>query len=154
MTQSIIPSQSNRHYQHNLSCSQLLFSASLMGGASALAAGLFTTISPLGGAIFGVSSLLSHRLVHSICNKVSCSSDSIIFKVAQFALSLIGGIVGGVLVTTTFGFPVTIATGIALTMASTATLIAAFLVSGGCLCSSAIATGIAFGTNEGTATRV
>jgi hypothetical protein len=150
MTLSVI----DPRYRHELSTSQLLFAATLMGGTSALIAGLFTTISPLGGAIFGVSSLLSHRLVHWICNKVRCSSNSIVFKVAQLALSLIGGIVGGVVVTTTFGFPMTITTGTTLAIASIITLVAAFTVSGGFLCSSAVATGIALGTSEDGSIRI
>ncbi len=148
MTQPTMTQLGNNLIQQQFSPAQLAFGAALMGSAGAVAAGLFTMISPLGGAIFGVSYLLSNRLIHWICDKINCCPDSLIFKVAQFALSTIGGIAASVLITTAVGFPMTMMTGIILTVAAIGVTMAALLTLGGCLCSSAVATGIALGAND------
>jgi hypothetical protein len=140
--------QRNNQFQSQISPAQLAFGAALLGGAGAVAAGLFTTVSPLGGAIFGVSYLLSNRLIHWICDQINCCPESLIFKVGQFALATIGGIATSVLITTAVGFPMTMVTGIILTVASIGITVAALLTLGGCLCSSAVATGMALGTND------
>jgi hypothetical protein len=148
MTQPAMTHPGNHLFQQEFSPAQLAFGAALMSSAGAVAAGLFTTISPLGGAIFGVSYLLSNRLIHWICDKVNCCPDSIIFKVAQFALSTIGGIAASVLMTSAIGFPMTMMTGVILTVASIGVTVATLLTLGGCLCSSAVATGIALGKHD------
>ncbi len=155
MTQPAISQLGNYLFEQRYSPAQLAFGAALMGAGSAIAAGLFTTISPLGGAIFGVSDWLSNRLIHWICEKVSCCPDDLIFRVAKSALAVMGGIAAGVLITTAAGFPMTLMSGVTLTVTSIGVTVAALLTLGGCLCSSAIATGLALGTNnEGVSIRV
>jgi hypothetical protein len=149
MATSATTQSGNSLFQQQFSPAQLAFGAVLVGSACAVAAGLFTTISPLGGAIFGVSYLLSDRLIHWICDKVSCCPDSLIFKVANFALSMIAGIAAGALITTAVGFPMTVTSGAILVVASIGVTAAALLALGGCLCSSAFATGMVLGANDG-----
>jgi hypothetical protein len=141
-------------FEREFSPARLAFGATVMGVAGAIAAGLFTTISPLGGAIFGVSYFLGHRLIHWICDKIGCHRGSMIFNVARFALSAIGGIAAGVLLTTFIGFPMTMANGAFLTVTSVAVTVAALLVLGSCLCCSVVTTGIALGGNDGVSIRV
>jgi ABC-type branched-subunit amino acid transport system permease subunit len=141
--------QQNNQFQSQISPAKLVFGAALLGGAGAVAAGLFTTVSPLGGVIFGVSYLLSSRLIHWICDQINCCPESLIFKVGQFALATIGGIAASVLITTIVGFPMTMATGVILAVASIGITAAALLTLGGCLCSSAVVTGMALGTSDG-----
>ncbi len=121
---------------------QIAIGAAVMAGTTALAAGLLTATSPLGGAIFGVGSFLGHCLIHWISDKVGCCPDSLIFRVAQFALSTMGGISAGMLLTAVLGFQITVSAAILLTAASIAVAISTILTFGGCLCSSAIVTGI------------
>ena len=141
-------------FEREFSPARLAFGATVMGAAGAVAAGLFTTISPLGGAIFGVSYFLGHRLIHWICDKMSCYHGSMIFKVARFCLSVIGGIAASVLLTTAIGFPMTMINGAFLTVTSIGVTIAALLALGGCLCCSVVSTGIALGDNDGVSIRV
>jgi len=124
---------------------RLAVGAVFEGATTALAAGLFTTISPLGGAIFGVSQWLSFHLIQWISDKINCCADSLIGKIAQLALSWISSTVIGVLVTTAIGIPITLATGAVLTIASLVVGIAVGLAFTGCFCSSAIATGLVLG---------
>jgi|SRR6267154_2081624 len=155
MTQPATTQPINIQFNQEFSPARMVFGTAFFGCAGAVVAGLFTTTSPLGGAIFGVSSLLSFRLIHWICDKISCYPDSIIFKVAQLSLSVIGGIAASALITTAIGFPMTVMTGALLIVTSIGVTIAALLVLGSCFCSSALATGIALGTdNRGTLIRV
>ena len=108
-------------YQEN-SLAQLLVGSAFAGGATALAAGIFTTISPLGGAIFGVSEWVTGHLINWICNKMDCCPDSMVAKVGKMCLQIIGGIVAAALLTTLAGFPMTFTTGVILSVATTATL--------------------------------
>ena len=148
MAQPITSQTSHALFQHEFSPAQLTFGAALRGGSNAIAAALFTSMSPLGGAIFGVSSFLSERLIHWICAKTTCSPEDTIFKIAQFALSVIGGIASGVAITTAIGFPMTILGGVVLNLASIGVTAASFVALGGCLCSSAVATGLALGNDN------
>lgn len=148
MTQPI-----NSPSEPGFSPARLTFGIALMSAASAVAAGLFTTISPLGGAIFGASfgasCFLGHRLIHWICDKIGCCPDSIIFRVGKQGLSVIGGIAAGMLMTNAIGFSITMTGGVALIAASIGVAIAALLALGGCLCSSFVTTGVAvLGSNE------
>jgi len=73
-----------------------LVAGALFGaGSSALAAGLFTAVSPLGGAIFGATRFVGSRVVGWICDKVNCAPDSKVAAVAKGVLSVIGGIGAG-----------------------------------------------------------
>jgi hypothetical protein len=143
--------QSSRSFfEQEFTPARLTFGAATMGGATALAAALFTTISPLGGAIFGVTSFLGSRLIHWISDKINCLPESPIFRIAQYALAAIGGIATAALVTTALGFPVTVATATILTVASIGIMISSILALGGCVCSSAIVTGIALRGSDST----
>jgi hypothetical protein len=100
---------------------ELAFQAAVAGGMGAITAAVFTTLSPLGGAIFGASFytgfVLSGYLIHWISEKTNCPPDSIIFRVAKSAsviLGIISSIVAATLITTAIGFPMTLMTGITL----------------------------------------
>lgn len=143
--------QSSRSFvEQEFTPARLTFGAATMGGATALAAALLTTVSPLGGAIFGVSAFLGNRLIHWISDKVNCCPESPIYRIAQFALSTIGGIAAAALVTTALGFPITAATAAVLTVASIGVLISTILALGGCVFSSAIVTGVALQGSDST----
>jgi len=129
--------------EEEFSPARLFLGTAMVGSAAAIAASLITTISPLGGAIFGASSFLGNRLVHWICDRVSCCPESLIFRIARFALSLIGGIVSGSFTAAAFGFPMTAGTAVIMTATSAAVTISALLILGNCLCSSVILSGIA-----------
>jgi hypothetical protein len=134
---------------------QLLFGAALSAGTGAVAAALFTTIGPVGGAIFGVSSFLSGRLVHFIFDKVDCFPESNVAKIAKFVLSSLGGIAAGALIATAVGVPLTFTAGLILTLGMGVVTLTSLLVIGGCMCSSAVATGIALGRDDrGVSVRV
>lgn len=93
----------------------IVHSISLLNiGASAATAGLFTAISPLGGAIFAVSESVTRRAVSWICDKVNCCPDSLIAKVARFVLPTIAGIGAGYAVLSVGGFPVTITSAVGI----------------------------------------
>ena len=64
-------------------------------GLSALAAGLFTAVSPLGGAIFGIGSLVGHKSVAWLCDKVGCEKESLVGKTLNKALPIIASIGAG-----------------------------------------------------------
>jgi len=134
--------------QRKLTPAELAFSGAFVTSASAATAGLFTTIGPFGGAIFGFSSWLSSRLVYWICDKVNCYPDHFIVRISQLAFSTIAGIAIGTVVTTTIGFPMTVTAGFVLTAASFGITLAASLALGICLCSCAIASGVALGTDQ------
>jgi hypothetical protein len=93
---------------------QVALETALVGGASAITAGIFTTISLLGGAIFGASFALSNRLIYWISEKINCCPSGTLFEVARFALSMISSISAAALITTIAGFPLTLTTGILL----------------------------------------
>jgi hypothetical protein len=150
MTQPATTQPRNALFLQDVPPSLVAFGVVMFGSTCAIAAGIFTAVSPLGGAVFGVSFFLSNRLVHWICDKVGCCPDHIIFKVGRFALSLIGGISAAVLVTTVVGFPMTAAACLILTAAPAVATVASLLVFGGCLCSSAVVTGVALGGNGQT----
>ncbi len=128
--------------RQEVSPGQIAVGAAVMAGTSGLAAGLLTVVSPLGGAVFGIGSFLGHCLIHWISDKVECCPDSLVFKVAQFGFSTIGGISAGILLTAALGFQIPVSAAIFLTAASIAIAISTILTLGGCLCSSAIVTGI------------
>ncbi len=93
----------------------------LLGGiwtaTGALAAGLFTSISPIGGAIFGIGMLSGHYLVHWLCEKINVPQDSTLSKVIACVLKVLGGIFVGAFAATMFGFPISFSAGILLTAA-------------------------------------
>ena len=105
-------------------CCGVAFGAAFVGGIGAVSAGLFTTISPLGGAVFGASYALGGHLISWICDKVGCCPDSMVTAVAKQALVTIGGIAAGALVTTLVGFPMTVTSAVTLSIAITVTLLA------------------------------
>ncbi len=149
--------QTNTHFPQNpYSPSQLIFGVIVMGGASAAAAALFTAIPPVGGAIFGVTSYLSSRVIDLTLEQFNCCPDNPLFKIGKCCLSLLAGIAAGAFVATAAGFPITVASGAVLTIAAIGTAIATILTLGSCLCSSAIATGtiLALGSEEPNSVRV
>lgn len=119
---------------------RLALSASLMTGAGAFTAGTFTTLSPLGGAVFGISTFLSYRFIDWTANQLCCCCSNLIFTISTFALSILGGVAAGAYATSAVGFPLTFTAGAALSGAMLATAIATFFVVGTCLCISWIAT--------------
>ncbi len=143
--------------QHDpgLSFSTIICGTAMLGCAGAVAAAVFTPIAPVGGAIFGASYFLSNRLISWICHSIDCCPESLMAKVATFALSTIGGIAAAMAITAAFGIHMTFTVGVVLTIATIGTALAAILTLGGCLCCSAIATGVALGNNgDGFTVRV
>lgn len=107
---------------HNGNCMDLVPKSVLVPllitGAGALSAGLFTTISPLGGAIYGLGNWVGERGVTSavswICDKLDCDPDSTVAKVAKSAIFTIAGIGAGLAVIFAAGFSVTLGSAISL----------------------------------------
>ena len=97
----------------------------LLGGiwaaTGALAAGLFTAISPIGGAIFGIGSLGGNYLVHWLCEKTNVPQESTLSKVIACVMKVLGGIFIGGLVASILGFPISFTAGLVLTAAMIAT---------------------------------
>jgi ABC-type branched-subunit amino acid transport system permease subunit len=130
------------------SLTNILFGTALHAGAGAAAAAIFTTISPIGGAVFGSSYFLASRLVDWTCDQVNCCPDNIVSKIAKFVLAALGGVAAAAAITTLVGFPMTMMSGAMLTIATIGTALAAIIVIGGCLCSAGIASGIAIGAAD------
>lgn len=124
---------------------QMVFVTTWVVTANAIAAAIFTAIPAVGGAVFGITYIFSARLIHWTCDKTGYCLDNIIFRVAQFALSTIGGIAAAALITTIVGFPMTMTAGIILLVTSVGVSLSTCLTLGGCLCSSAFVTGMALG---------
>lgn len=98
-----------------------------MVGSSALAAGLFTGISPLGGAIYGLGYVAAGTAgdyaMSWICDKLNCDPDSMVAQVAKYALPMIAGIGAGLAAVFAAGFPVTLGSAAGLAAGSVAILI-------------------------------
>lgn len=88
----------------------------MFAGAGALAAGLFTAVSPLGGAIFAAAGFVAGQTVFSatdslgravdwICEKVNCDPESMVAKVAKNAAPVITGVLAalGLAIATGYG---------------------------------------------------
>ena len=73
----------------------LAFGTLVSSGLGAASAALFTSFSPLGGAVYGASYFLSGRVIDTICEKLSANAQHPAAKVARFAISTIGGIAAG-----------------------------------------------------------
>lgn len=90
--------------------SSVNFMSSIVTSAltGALAAHLFSIITPIGGAVFGVTSTLSHLLVDEAMNAMGCRNpQNVAFKIAKLVIpSLLAAAVSG-LVATVCGFPIT-----------------------------------------------
>ena len=83
-------------------------------GTVAALAGLFTSIGPLGGAIFAVSAQVTGRAVW-LCSKGKCCPNS---EIAKFAIRTLACIGAGYAVLTLAGFPVTITSAVVLHVGS------------------------------------
>ncbi len=105
------------------------------GGFSAWA---LTTINPIAGAVFGITSTWGRHIVSSLTDSMKCAKDSTAGKIASFAVEFLGGIGIGVLATSFLGFPLTFTTGLILTGAWALTGLAFSLIAGVCVTSSAI----------------
>lgn len=126
----------------------LLVGSAIMGVACAVAAAAFTSVGALGGAVFGVTTFLSNQAINWICDKMQICEDNLLCKIAKCVLGTIGGIGVSVLITAALGFPITFGTGVMLTVVAIGSTIGTVLAFGGCFCSSAIASGIAFANNQ------
>lgn len=100
-------------------------------GSGAAAAGLFTTISPLGGSLFAVSNIVTRRSIDWICDKVNCCPDGVIARTAKGALHVIAGLGAGYAALYLGGFPVTLSSVVVLTVGSL--LLTSGLIVGGLL---------------------
>ncbi len=78
----------------------------VMGSAavSALAAGLFSTVGPMGGAVYGIACTLSHVTVERFCDKVGCLGNDTIGRTLWIVLPLIASIAAGCAVLAATGF--------------------------------------------------
>lgn len=95
-----------------------LLATFLTVGAGALAA-CFTTISPLGGAIFGLGQSVVKYGVSWIC-----APNTMVGKVAKYALSLIAGTLAGFAVLLAVGVPLTLGAAVGLALGSSAFVVA------------------------------
>ncbi len=85
------------------------------GAVGALAACVMTTINPIAGAIFGVTSTCGGELVCTLTDSVKCLNNSTAGKIANLVLTLLGAIGAGILATSLMGFPLTFTAGVTLT---------------------------------------
>lgn len=110
-----------------------LTSSIMNAGTGALSAWAFTTINPVAGALFGVTSTWGSRLVQAINNSLQCTNDTAIGKIGAYVINLIGGISLAVLATTLMGFSLTFTASLILTAAWVFTGIALSLIEYACV---------------------
>lgn len=113
--------------------SKIAIATGISAGISATTAALFTSISPLGGALFGAGAFLGGHLIHTICEKFQCFPDNTLGRIAYRALPVFGGIMTGVALTSLFGFSITFASGLFLTATALATIVTVGIVFAGCM---------------------
>ncbi len=94
----------------------MVLSAAAAVGLSALAAGLFTTISPLGGAVFGIGSLVGHGSVTWLCDKVGCLKDTLVGKTVNSVLPIIASLGLGCAALSAAGFAWTPGAAVAISL--------------------------------------
>lgn len=104
----------------------------------AFSAWALTTINPVAGALFCVTSTWGQRIVASLTTSMQCTSQSAIGLITKFAIEVLAGIGTGVLVTTLMGYPLTFTAGLILTGAWICTGIAFSLIAGACITSAAV----------------
>lgn len=90
--------------------------------------GLFTAVSPLGGAIYGLGNFGTSYVVTWISDKFNCCPDSLIAQVARAVLPMIAGISAGLALVHVAGFSLTTVSAAALIVGSIAIPIAATIV--------------------------
>ena len=118
----------------------------LAATATGAAAGAFIpAVGPVGGAVFGLSGMVTGQLMGWVSDKIDCCPNNLAVRVAKFALTTLASVAAAAAITTMVGFPITITAGLALTGAMIGVSVAAALVFGGCVCSTLIASGIALG---------
>ncbi len=124
----------------------------LLGGiwaaTGALAAGLFTSISPIGGAIFGIGSLGGNYLVHWLCEKTNVPQESTLSKVISCVLKVLGGVFIGAFAATLLGFPISFTAGIILTAAMIGTALITIPIFTCCLGYPVIGSGVYLVQND------
>lgn len=84
-----------------------------IAGLGALSAGLFTSITPLGGAIFGVGFFGSEKVISWICDKIHC--QSFIARITKKAFLTISALVTASALVNAAGLPLTMASAAVLT---------------------------------------
>ncbi len=120
----------------------------MSGCTGAFSAWALTTINPIAGAVFGITSTWGSHIVSKLNDSMKCTTDSAVGKIAAFALQFLGGIGIGVLATSLLGFPLTFTAGLVLTGAWVLTGIAFSLIAGACVTSSAIPVAASLSTNK------
>jgi len=118
------------------------------GALGAFAAAAFTTINPIAGAIFGITSSLGTHVINWVLDKTGIAEDSSAGKIIKFAISFFGGIAIGALAASAAGFPITFVGGLILTACMLGTTFAVSLVIGACTSSALVATGLALDSSE------
>lgn len=103
-----------------------LLSIPISTGTSALAGRMFGIISPVGGAIFGAASAITHTLTGLILPETD-ENTSIAIRIAKIAIQTFSALAAGVAVTTAFGYPITALAAIQLHMAGGAILCVSLL---------------------------
>jgi len=88
---------------------------SLTAATGALGAYLFTSIHPIGGAIFGVTYGITSSITAAVLNKLFGNSTS--EKVLKFALDILGSIALAVAITSLVGYTITFGSAIYLIIA-------------------------------------
>ena len=126
----------------------LAMGALLSAGIGAAAATIFTTVGPVGGAVFGASYYFASHAVNMICDQVNWSPDDPMAQVAKCALATIAGIAAAAAITTLVGFPLTFGTAVVLSGAMFGTALAIILACGGTICCSLAMINGAFGSTQ------
>jgi hypothetical protein len=111
----------------------------MSGSIGAASAWAFTTINPIAGAIFGVTSTWGTHIVEFLNETMKCTADSTVGKVAGFTIQALGGIGLGVLATTLAGYPLTFTAGVILTAATIVTALAVAMIGTVCVVTGAVA---------------
>lgn len=106
-----------------------IYNVGMNSAAGALAGYAFGLINPVGGAIFGAVSALSHSVATGLGAR--WLGDRTCAKVAGWAISFVASIGAGVFVATAAGFPITVLGGVGLTATSLLTHASLKMVTGG-----------------------
>jgi hypothetical protein len=123
----------------------ILVSTTFAAATGGLTGALLSPIGIVGGALFGASLSLTFTLQSWCLEKANYTSDSFIGRIGIFALKVFGAVAATIGITSTMGFPVTILSGSALALATTAAGIGLTLSCIGCFSTALLVSFIALG---------
>ncbi|MBS0604439.1 MAG: hypothetical protein JSS60_05295 [Verrucomicrobia bacterium] len=114
-----------------------IYEIGINAASGALAGYAFSLIDPIGGAIFGATSALSHTIATSLADRFAFNQTAV--KIAVWAVSFVASVGLGLLAATVAGFPLTVMGAVGMTLAMLVTSLVVRIVSGGMLCCSGCA---------------